>query len=230
MLQKRRLRHQEGPSQRAAHGTFGTFRCAGSKDSFPLLAEIQTGTPRASASVARMNRSGAIRGIGWPADAWTRIARHWRSIRATDLLPPPLGGRVGEGVFARMPLCEKKFPPFHPPPPTPPYTPRIPSPEGACSRPPGSRGEGAAPAPVGARQARCLRGKRTRPSRGSPPPPLRHYDRSALEAEKAWNGDLQTPCGSAGEARLYNAAPSRRSLTPRPVPDRCPGGGCGMGE
>ena len=81
-----------------------------------------------------------------------------------------------------------------------------------------------------ARQDR-LRGKRTRPSRGSPPPPLRHYDRSALEAEKAWNGDLQTPCGSAGEARLYNASANPALPHPSSRPGRQrPGGGSGMGE
>ena len=42
------------------------------------------------------------------------------------------------------------------------YMSPIPSPEGACSRPPGSRGEGAAPAPVGARQA-CSPGGTTVP-------------------------------------------------------------------
>jgi hypothetical protein len=59
------------------------------------------------------------------------------------------------------------------------YASPIPSPEGALSRPPGPRGEGAAPAPVGARQAKSPAGQRSRSSRGSPPPPLRHYDRSA---------------------------------------------------
>jgi hypothetical protein len=85
---------------------------------------------------------------------------------------------------------------------------------GRCLDRPGLRGKGAAPAPVGARQARSPGGKRSRSSRGSPPPPLRHYDRSAQAAEKAWNGDLQTPCGSAGEARLYNA--SARPALPHP--------------
>jgi hypothetical protein len=61
------------------------------------------------------------------------------------------------------------------------------------------------------------------PVPGSPPPPLRHYDRSALEAEKVWNGDLQTPCGSAGEARLLLPAPTRRSLPPSSRPGRTSG-------
>jgi hypothetical protein len=36
----------------------------------------------------------------------------------------------------------------------------------------------------------------------------------------------QTPCGSAGQALLYLRR-SRRSRTPHPVPDICPGGGGG---
>jgi hypothetical protein len=60
-------------------------------------------------------------------------------------------------------------------------------------------------------------------------PPLRHYDRSAQGAEKVWTGDLQTPCGSAGEARPFKLQRLvRRSLTPRPVPDMRPGGGIAM--
>jgi hypothetical protein len=35
-----------------------------------------------------------------------------------------------------------------------------------------------------------------------------------MGAEKAWNGDLQTPWGSAGEARLYNA--SAKPALPHP--------------
>jgi hypothetical protein len=35
-----------------------------------------------------------------------------------------------------------------------------------------------------------------------------------MGAEKAWNGDLQTPCGSAGEARLYIA--SAKPALPHP--------------
>jgi hypothetical protein len=97
----------------------------------------------------------------------------------------------------------------------------IPSPEGACSRPPGSRGEGTAPAPVGARQAFS-------PARGTVPivpgvssatPPALRPERP-MGAAKVWNGDLQTPCGSAGEARVLSAAPSRRSCDPSSRPGR----------
>jgi hypothetical protein len=126
---------------------------------------------------------------------------------------------------------KKEFPPLHPPPPALPYTPVIPSREGALSGPPGPRGRGAAPAPVGARQARRLRGKRTRSSRGSPPPPLRHYDRSAQWGLKK--------CGMEAFRRRVGA-PVRRDFTlqrqagaPSPlVPSRAqhPGGGSGMGE
>ena len=142
------------------------------------------------------------------------------------------------------------------------------------SGPPGPRGEGAAPAPVGAgrckrrtlllswpgltgppsipgaaggywvprsrfaRRGMTLETVRLGPFRTTDPavpgvssatPPALRPERP-MGAEKAWTGDLQTPCGSAGEARLYIAAPSRRSLTPRPVPDRRPGGGSGLGK
>jgi hypothetical protein len=92
--------------------------------------------------------------------------------------------------------------------------------EGAWSGPACSRGEGTAPAPVGARQA-LSPARETDPivpGVSSATPPALRPERP-WRAEKAWNGDLQTPCGSAGEARLCIAAPSRRSLTPHPVPD-----------
>ena len=158
-----------------------------------------------------------------------------RSKRSPDGAPAKSGAsedsafssHATPGLRARSTLSRlpKKFPAFSSTPSLARLYSPIPSPEGALSGPPGPRGEGAAPAPVGARQAKSPGGERSRSSRGSLTPPLRHYDRSALEAEKAWNGDLQTPCGSAGEARVFNAAPTRRSLTPRPVPDRRPGGG-----
>jgi hypothetical protein len=51
----------------------------------------------------------------------------------------------------RVGAFRKDFPRFHPPLPRLAYTPPIPSPEGALSGPPGPRGEGTVPAPVGAR-------------------------------------------------------------------------------
>src|SRR5690606_35235845 len=80
-----------------------------------------------------------------------------------------------------------------------------------------------------ARHAR-LAGQRSRSSRGSPPtttPALR--PERPRGAEKAWAGDLQTPCGSAGEARLYIAAscpalphPSSRPGHTRAAASPCP--------
>jgi hypothetical protein len=53
------------------------------------------------------------------------------------------------------------------------------------------------------------------PGVSSATPPALRPERP-MGAEKAWNGDLQTPCGSAGEARLYNA--SARPALPHPSP------------
>jgi hypothetical protein len=49
-----------------------------------------------------------------------------------------------------------------------------------------------------------------------------------MGVEKVWTGDLQTPCGSAGEAHLYIAAscPALPHPSPRPEP---PGGGRRVG-
>jgi hypothetical protein len=107
----------------------------------------------------------------------------------------------------------------------------IPSPEGACSRPPGSRGEGAAPAPVGARQAKSPGGTTVPivPGVSSATPPALRPERP-MGAEKVWTGDLQTPCGSAGEAHLLLQRLVRRSLTPRPVPGIRPGGGIRLAQ
>ena len=40
-----------------------------------------------------------------------------------------------------------------------------------------------------------------------------------MGAGKVWTGDLQTPCGSAGEARFILKRLVRRSFTPHPVPE-----------
>jgi hypothetical protein len=126
---------------------------------------------------------------------------------------------------------KKKSSRFHSPPLRLAYTPS-PSlpPRGRCLDRLGRVGRERRPRRSGPARRLHPAGRRPRPSRGSPPPPLRHYDRSALEAEKVWNGDLQTPCGSAGEARVTSAAPTRRSLTPRPVPDPSSGRRIGHGR
>jgi len=212
-LREKVARHapDEGPRRKARGSSFG----ANGRLPHPPRACARRPSSALSGTFSHACRAGEGKHAVAPMERQRcnphpRASRHagflYRSIRAA------LASEKNSGGFIH-PLCGSLI------------LPPIPSPEGALSGPPGSRGEGAAPAPVGARQARRLRGKRSRSSRGSLTPPLRHYDRSALEAEKVWNGDLQTPCGSAGEARLYNAAPSRRSLTPRPVPGPRPGGG-----
>jgi hypothetical protein len=125
----------------------------------------------------------------------------------------------------------KNFPRFHPPPSRLAYTAGIPSREGALSGPPGPRGEGTAPAPVGARQARRLRGKRTRSSRGSPPPPLRHYDRSAQWGlKKCGMETFRRRVGAPVRRDFTLQRLSRRSLTPRPVPGQMSGRRIGHGR
>jgi hypothetical protein len=116
-----------------------------------------------------------------PAQAGTQLAA-W----STSLGPRFRGDERINSAIIRLALApsEKKFPSFSSTPSQARLYCPIPSPEGACSRPPGSRGKGAAPAPVGARQAFSPGGERSRSSRGSPPPPLRHYDRSALRGLK----------------------------------------------
>jgi hypothetical protein len=100
------------------------------------------------------------------------------------------------------------------------YCPPIPSPEGACSRPPGSRGEGAAPAPVGARRAFS-------PARETDPiVPGVSSDHPSGTTTGAPRGPkkrgLETFRRRVGapvrrDFKLQRLV--RRSLTPRPVPD-----------
>src|SRR5680860_780860 len=59
------------------------------------------------------------------------------------------------------------------------------------------------------------------PGVSSATPPALRPERP-MGAEKAWNGDLQTPCGSAGEARLYNASAEAGAPSPL-VPFRLAG-------
>ena len=60
-----------------------------------------------------------------------------------------------------------------------------------------------------------LRGERSRSSRGSPSPPLRHYDRSAFGLKKRGMETFRRRDGSAGEAHSFTAAPAGAPATPR---------------
>jgi hypothetical protein len=116
-----------------------------------------------------------------------------------------------------------------------PFEPRLysphPFPEGALSRPPGSRGKGTAPAPVGARQAANRpAGQWPRSSRGCPSPPLRHYDRSAPGGLKKCGMETFRRRVGAPVRRhfLSSAKPALPHPSSRPGP-QCPGDGIAMG-
>jgi hypothetical protein len=105
----------------------------------------------------------------------------------------------------------------------------IPSPEGACRDRLGHVGRERRPRRSGLARLSRLAGQRSRSSRGSPPPPLRHYDRSAQWGLKKRGWRPQTPCGSAGQARLYIEAPCPALPHPSSRPGH-PGGGRRVGE
>ena len=106
------------------------------------------------------------------------------------------------------------------------YTSHIPSPEGRCLDRPGHVGRERRPRRSGPARLSRLSGERSRSSRGSPPPPLRHYDRSAQWGlEKCGLETFRRRVGAPVRRTFYSSVLSGAPSPLVPSRSRRPGGG-----